>query len=94
MVGQSVYSEMVAAYKPARPASGWIPARRKATRRKNVNDLRLLCGAVTAQGWREGVDLRCSQFHGAGHNEYAWASRFGEVLKYLFPRESGSGESR
>jgi len=88
--------EMVAAYKHESRARIWLDTGTEEgdAPQSVVNDLRLLCGALTAQGWREGVDLQCSEFHGAGHNEYAWASRFGDVLKYLFPRESSSGESR
>jgi predicted alpha/beta superfamily hydrolase len=62
-----------------------------------VADLRLLCDALVESGWREGVDLHCSQVAGAGHNEHAWAARFGDVLQYLFPRVShdpDSGETR
>jgi predicted alpha/beta superfamily hydrolase len=64
---------------------------------QTVAELELLRDALIEKGWREGVDLRCSVAHGAGHNEHAWAARFGDVLQYLFPRhesESNSGESR
>jgi hypothetical protein len=56
----------------------------------------MLCDALTEKGWREGVDLCCTVVPGAGHNERAWAARFGDVLEYLFPREprDGSGEPR
>jgi predicted alpha/beta superfamily hydrolase len=64
---------------------------------QTVAELELLRDALTEKGWCEGVDLRCSVAPGAGHNEHAWAARFGDVLQYLFPRqpsESNSGESR
>lgn len=52
-----------------------------------IADLVLLRAALLEKGWREGVDLRCEVFPGAGHNEGAWGARFGDVLQYLFPRE-------
>jgi predicted alpha/beta superfamily hydrolase len=64
---------------------------------QTVAELELLRDALTEKGWREGVDLRCSVAPGHGHNEHAWAARFGDVLEYLFPRqepESNSGEPR
>jgi predicted alpha/beta superfamily hydrolase len=64
---------------------------------QTLAELGLLCDALTEKGWREGVDLRCSVATGAGHNEHAWAARFGDVLQYLFPcqpPESNGGESR
>ena len=64
---------------------------------QTVAELELLRDALTEKGWREGVDLRCSVAQGHGHNEHAWAARFGDVLEYLFPRqpsESNSGEPR
>jgi predicted alpha/beta superfamily hydrolase len=52
---------------------------------KVVADARRLRDAFHAKGWREGVDLRYEEDPGAGHNESAWAWRFGPVLKYLVP---------
>jgi hypothetical protein len=34
-------------------------------------------------GWR--TDLKYVEGTGAAHNEAAWAARFGDVLRYLFP---------
>jgi len=51
-----------------------------------VADARLLRDALAGKGWREGVDLSYTEFAGAGHNERAWGRRFGEVLRYLFPK--------
>jgi hypothetical protein len=41
--------------------------------------------ALLAKGWCEGRDLHYEEAEGAGHNEAAWASRFGRVLEYMFP---------
>ena len=51
---------------------------------KVVGDTRRLCGSLEANGWREGENLRYREFQRAGHNEHAWAGRFGFVLEYLF----------
>ena len=51
-----------------------------------VEDARRLRDAFVAKGWREGIDLKYCEVNGAGHNEQAWAARFGWVLQYLFPR--------
>ena len=55
--------------------------------RQVIDDLRLLRDALLEKGWREGINLRTREVGGAGHNERAWGARFGEVLRYLFPRE-------
>jgi predicted alpha/beta superfamily hydrolase len=52
---------------------------------KTVADARRMRDVLSAQGWREGDDLHYEEVEGAGHNEYAWAARFGRVLEYLFP---------
>jgi predicted alpha/beta superfamily hydrolase len=49
-----------------------------------VSDARLLRDALIEKGWREGEDLKYTEFAGAGHSEYAWGGRFGEVLRYFF----------
>jgi predicted alpha/beta superfamily hydrolase len=51
-----------------------------------IADLRMLRDALVEKGWREGADLCYREVECAGHNEHAWAARFGEVLQYLFPR--------
>lgn len=51
-----------------------------------VEDARRLRDAFVAKGWREGIELKYCEVNGAGHNEQAWAARFGWVLQYLFPR--------
>jgi predicted alpha/beta superfamily hydrolase len=55
-----------------------------------VEDVRSLRTALVDKGWQEGEDLQYHEFQGAGHNEYAWAGRFGCVLEYLFPRRGES----
>lgn len=50
-----------------------------------IADLRRLRDALVERGWREGADLRYWEVPGAGHDESAWAARFGLVLEYLFP---------
>jgi len=55
-----------------------------------IQDARALRDALTAKGWREGADLQYREVQGAQHNEYAWGSRLGQVLEYLFPATSAS----
>ena len=54
--------------------------------RQVVEDARSLRDALLAKGWREGLDLKYCEVNGAGHNENAWAARFGSILQYLCPR--------
>lgn len=49
-----------------------------------VEDARLLRDAFEAKGWRESENFRYREFQRAGHNEHAWAGRFGFVLEFLF----------
>ena len=54
-------------------------------------DARMLRDALAERGWREGLDLSYKEFHGAGHSEWAWGERFGEVLRYFFGKtEAGA----
>jgi predicted alpha/beta superfamily hydrolase len=53
---------------------------------KVVEDTRMLRDTLAGNGWQEGENLRYREFPGAGHNEHAWAERFGQVLQYLFSR--------
>jgi predicted alpha/beta superfamily hydrolase len=50
----------------------------------NVRDLKEL---LLQKGWRQGEDLAYLEVSGAGHNEGAWAARFGAVLGFLFPKK-------
>lgn len=49
-----------------------------------IDDLRLLRAALLEKGWREGADIRYAEVEGGGHNEGAWAARFGCVLEFLY----------
>ena len=49
------------------------------------HQVRALKEMLLANGWRSGEDLAYFEFPGAQHNEAAWAARFGEVLKFLYP---------
>lgn len=51
-----------------------------------IEDLRLLRNALMEKGWQEGVTLHYWEVAGAGHNEQAWAARFGAVLRWMFGR--------
>ena len=84
--------EMVRAYKSGSRPRIWLDAGTDEgdSPRQVIDDLRLLRDALVEKGWREGSDLRVCEIGGAGHNERAWAARFGEVLTYLFPREEST----
>jgi predicted alpha/beta superfamily hydrolase len=49
------------------------------------HQVRALKEILLANGWRSGEDLAYFEFPGAQHDESAWAARFGEVLKFLYP---------
>ncbi len=55
----------------------------------NVDDARMLRDALIEKGWRPDKDLKYMEAEGAEHNERAWATRFGSVLRFLFPTEFG-----
>jgi predicted alpha/beta superfamily hydrolase len=48
-----------------------------------VQDARMLRDALIEKGWRG--ELHYEEVRGAGHDEAAWAARFGRVLEFLFP---------
>ncbi len=52
---------------------------------ETVEDTRLLRDALVARGWVPGKDLRYVEVAGAAHTESAWAERFGDILRYLYP---------
>jgi predicted alpha/beta superfamily hydrolase len=52
---------------------------------RHMRDASLLFSRMIKAGWRPRIDLRYTIAEGAVHNEDAWAERFGEVLKFLFP---------
>ena len=91
--------EMVRAYKFEVRARIWLDTGTEEgdAPHQSIADLKLLRDALMEKGWREGVDMRCSEVPGAPHHERAWGARFGDVLQYLFPRQSrecNSGETR
>ena len=57
-------------------------------------DTRRLRDALTAEGWRIGRDLKYLEARGAEHNEAAWAARFGEILRFLYPAERATRKAR
>ena len=52
---------------------------------RHLRDCDLLHHRLRQRGWRDGKDLRYVRVPGGLHNEDAWAARFGQVLKFLFP---------
>jgi len=50
-----------------------------------VRDTGRLRDALVAKGWTSGRDFAYVEESGAGHNEAAWACRFGEILMFLYP---------
>jgi predicted alpha/beta superfamily hydrolase len=52
---------------------------------RHVRDTCRLHEVLLDRGWRDGVDLEYRQVSGAVHDEDAWAARFGDVLRFLFP---------
>ncbi|HEX2640308.1 MAG TPA: alpha/beta hydrolase-fold protein [Pyrinomonadaceae bacterium] len=49
------------------------------------HQVRALREMLLANGWREDVDLAYFEIPDARHEESAWAARFGEVVKFLYP---------
>lgn len=54
---------------------------------QTVRNTRHLRDALVARGWQPGRHLHYTEVEGATHSESAWAGRFPEVLRFLFPRE-------
>jgi predicted alpha/beta superfamily hydrolase len=52
------------------------------------HQVRALREILIADGWRENEDLAYFEIPNARHDESAWAERFGEVLKFLYPKMS------
>ena len=76
---------LVGAAKRKPPLKVWLDT---GTAEPGWERTRELRDALLAKGWRPGADLHYEEFAGAGHDEGAWAARFGDVLRYLFPREN------
>jgi predicted alpha/beta superfamily hydrolase len=54
--------------------------------KRNVDDVREFATVLQHAGMSEGKDYSVKIVEGAQHNEAAWSARFGEVLKFLFPK--------
>jgi len=52
---------------------------------RHLRDTDMLHRRLLQQGWREGFDLCYERVPGGLHNEDAWAARFDQVLRFLFP---------
>jgi predicted alpha/beta superfamily hydrolase len=67
------------------PLRIWLDiGRREGSRIKH--QVRALKEILLANGWRNNYDFAYYEFPEARHEEAAWAARFGEVLKFLYPR--------
>ncbi|HWZ51859.1 MAG TPA: alpha/beta hydrolase-fold protein [Granulicella sp.] len=51
----------------------------------HLHDADLLFQILQRHGWQEQIDLAYQRIAGAGHSEDAWAARFDDVLRFLFP---------
>ncbi|HEY8561768.1 MAG TPA: alpha/beta hydrolase-fold protein [Pyrinomonadaceae bacterium] len=49
------------------------------------HQVRALKEILLANGWRNDLDFAYYEFPEARHEESAWAARFGEVLRFLYP---------
>jgi predicted alpha/beta superfamily hydrolase len=52
------------------------------------HQVRALKEMLLAQGWTAGADFAYAEIPNARHEEAAWAARFGEILKFLYPKLS------
>ena len=51
----------------------------------SLEAVRSLRSALVSRGWAEGADLHYVEIDGGQHTEDAWAERFGDVLRWLYP---------
>ena len=66
------------------PLRIWLDiGKREGSRIKH--QVRALKEILLANGWRNGLDFAYYEIPEARHEEAAWAARFGEVLKFLYP---------
>lgn len=66
------------------PLRIWLDiGKREGSRIKH--QVRALKEILLANGWQMGADLAYFEIPDARHEESAWAARFGEVLKFLYP---------
>ena len=54
---------------------------------RHVRDTELLNRRLIQMGWKPHVDLEFVKVEGGFHSEDAWADRFDQVLRFLFPLE-------
>lgn len=67
------------------PLRIWLDiGKREGSRIKH--QVRALKEILLANGWRSDLDLAYYEIPEARHEEAAWAARFGEVLRFLYPR--------
>ena len=66
------------------PLRIWLDIGRKEGSRIK-HQVRALKEILLANGWKNGQDLSYFEIPEARHEESAWAARFGEVLKFLYP---------
>ena len=52
---------------------------------RHLRDADLLHATLLQHGWIDGQTLSYLRVEGGLHNEEAWANRFGDVLRFLFP---------
>jgi predicted alpha/beta superfamily hydrolase len=52
---------------------------------RHVRDTDLLHRRLLQRGWQDDIDLRYLRIPNALHDESAWAARFDQVLRFLFP---------
>jgi len=52
---------------------------------ETVEDTLALRDALVGKGWVLDNDLKYTEVPGGVHSEAAWAARFGDILKYLYP---------
>lgn len=52
---------------------------------RHLRDADLLHRTLIQHGWRPGQNVAYTRVEGGLHSEEAWARRFGDVLRYLFP---------
>ncbi len=52
---------------------------------RHLRDTDLLHQRLLKRGWRDHIDLAYQRDPGAVHDELAWASRFPNALRFLFP---------
>jgi enterochelin esterase-like enzyme len=55
--------------------------------RRTIADVERLHARLTANGWRDGLDVHFEIVAGGSHDENAWAMRVRPMLQYLFPAQ-------